>query len=111
MYKFISMSLLTLAIGLPQTASAELERLPSTTVVPDKKALVKNKSISIYNNTLNEHKLDKNKLFRCWQYGQLIVAENGFNTPGPDGKVLLSKGGTRLTGFDFGETFCIYMGD
>jgi len=111
MYKIVSTILIAFSLCVSHTATAELERLPSSVKVPEKKPLIKNKSISINQNTLKEHKLDKNKLFRCWQYGQLIVAENGFRAPGSAGQTLLSKGGSRLTGFDFGETFCLYMGD
>lgn len=60
--------------------------------------------------TLKDHQFDKRKLLRCWQYGQLIVAENGYQSPGPSGQTILTKGASRMTGFDFGDTFCLYLG-
>ena len=52
---------------------------------------------------------NKSKTFRCWQYGELIVAESGYEAPSSAGKALLSKQGKQLTGFDFGETFCLHV--
>lgn len=49
---------------------------------------------------------------RCWQEGQLIAAESGWN-PGPNQKFDLSftRGSQKLTTYSFGETFCIYIGE
>lgn len=53
---------------------------------------------------------DKSNQLRCWQHGDLIVLENGFKpVDGNKGK-LLSKGSNSLHAFDYGETFCVYLG-
>ena len=110
--------LLTLAALLfsPLVVQAELDRPDSSLFVadgelPDKKSSLMTSSSSFNNAAIPEpNGLDKQKLLRCWQYGQLIVAENGFSSPGAEGETILTKTGERLTGFDFGETFCLYQG-
>ncbi len=53
---------------------------------------------------------NKSNQLRCWQHGDLIVLENDFRpVDGSKGK-LLSKGSKSLHAFDYGETFCIYLG-
>ncbi len=47
---------------------------------------------------------------RCWQKGDLIVLENDWK-PVDSGKgSLLRNGSKRLHAYDYGETFCIYLG-
>lgn len=47
---------------------------------------------------------------RCWQHGDLIVLENDFRPiDGSKGK-LMSKGSKALHAYDYGETFCVYLG-
>lgn len=111
MKKLTKVVLLSLLLGIACGAQAELERLPSSVILPEKKPTIRNVGPAVTQKSIKDYSLDKNQLFRCWQYGQLIVAENGFRGPGPAGQTLLSKNGKRLTGFDFGETFCLYMGD
>ncbi|MBX2868101.1 MAG: hypothetical protein KTR18_05475 [Acidiferrobacterales bacterium] len=53
---------------------------------------------------------DKSNQLRCWQHGDLIVLENDFRpVDGGKGK-LLSKGSKTLHAYDYGETFCVYLG-
>jgi hypothetical protein len=52
----------------------------------------------------------KENQLRCWQHGDLIVMENGFTPVEPGKGRLLRKGSTALHAFDYGETFCIYLG-
>ncbi|MGI9316105.1 MAG: hypothetical protein ACR2QW_02135 [bacterium] len=52
----------------------------------------------------------KENQLRCWQAGDLIVLENGWK-PVDSGKgSLMSNGSKRLHAYDYGETFCIYLG-
>jgi len=53
---------------------------------------------------------NKSNQLRCWQHGDLIVLESDFKPiDGSKGK-LLSNGSKSLHAFDYGETFCIYLG-
>jgi len=129
--KYITISLVSFLL-FTGSAHAELDKPKSTLMMAEAKVSVPevntNGNLSlprgknpIKNNavvanvtpsktTLKEHQLDKRKLLRCWQYGRLIVAENGFQAPGASGQVMLTRGAERMTGFDFGETFCLYLG-
>ncbi len=52
----------------------------------------------------------KENQLRCWQHGDLIVLENDYKPVDPAKGRLLSRGGKDLHAFDYGETFCIYLG-
>ena len=54
---------------------------------------------------------DKSNQLRCWQHGDLIVLENNFKPVdgGSKGK-LMSNGSKTLHAYDYGETFCVYLG-
>jgi len=93
--------------GEKKMLSASELPLPSQS----KPAVRKKLASATKRNKTKEFAVNKKQLFRCWQYGELIVAENGFTNPGPAGQKVLSKGGEVITGFDFGETFCLYMGN
>lgn len=54
---------------------------------------------------------DKSKLLRCWQEGELIVAENHWELKDPSAGVLMTQNGKKMSVFQFGETFCMYLGD
>ncbi len=65
---------------------------------------------------MNERKTGKATAFskenqlRCWQHGDLIVLENDWK-PVDSGKgSLMRNGSKRLHAYDYGETFCIYLG-
>ena len=49
----------------------------------------------------------KNQL-RCWQDGDLIVVENGWQPTEGYKKVIMSKENKNLYFYDYGETFCLY---
>lgn len=115
-----------LLISINSQSFAEFEVSPSITVSSEKKvstnsdiplpsqakpAVRKKLANASTRNKTKEFSGNKNQLLRCWQYGELIVAENGLSAPGPTGQKILSKGGKQLTGFDFGETFCLHMGN
>ncbi len=55
-------------------------------------------------------KFDQHKLLRCWQDGKLIMAENGWNANSQQGKIIMSKGNQKMSVFEFGNTFCVYLG-
>jgi len=58
----------------------------------------------------NVSAFDKTNQLRCWQHGDLIVLENDWK-PVDSGKgSLMSKGSKRLHAYDYGDTFCIYLG-
>ncbi len=120
-----SITTLTSALLASPVLRAEFEVSPNITVSSENKKAaladlplnnqskpVKRKKLDTASsrNGVKEFSVNKKQLFRCWQYGELIVAENGFTGPGAAGQALLSKGGQKMTGFDFGETFCLYMG-
>ncbi len=127
--KYVCFNLI-LILACAGTASAELDRPAPSLLIADKKVpeikssgnlavpRVNSNSVVVKsvndvtpgNTTFKDHQFDKRKLLRCWQYGQLIVAENGYQSPGPSGQVMLTKGAERMTGFDFGDTFCLYLG-
>lgn len=96
-------------MGFSTTAFAEIERPKNSILVPSKAPTIKGASATLSSANLKELQLDKTKLLRCWQYGQLIVAENGWQNPSAEGKTILTKGGERMIGYDYGETFCLYM--
>jgi hypothetical protein len=52
----------------------------------------------------------KENQLRCWQHGILIAMENGYKPVDPSRGRLLQKGSTDLHAYDYGETFCIYLG-
>ncbi len=52
----------------------------------------------------------KENQLRCWQNGDLIVLENDWKAVDPGKGRLLSNGAKKLHAFDYGETFCIYLG-
>lgn len=52
----------------------------------------------------------KENQLRCWQNGDLIVLENDWKPVDPGKGRLLSNGARKLHAFDYGETFCIYLG-
>ena len=52
----------------------------------------------------------KDNQLRCWQNGELIVLENDWKAVDPSKGRLLSNGSKKLHAFDYGETFCIYLG-
>ena len=52
----------------------------------------------------------KENQLRCWQNGDLIVLESGWKPVDPSKGSLLSSGAKKLHAFDYGETFCIYLG-
>lgn len=54
---------------------------------------------------------DKSELIRCWQEGELIVAENGWLNPNNSGAVILERGNQKMSVWEFGETFCMYLGE
>jgi len=54
---------------------------------------------------------DKSKLLRCWQEGELIVAENGWDLIDSKASALMIQNGKQMSVYAFGETFCMYLGD
>jgi len=58
-----------------------------------------------------EAQFDKSKLLRCWQRGKLIVAENGWQLINQSSDTIMSKGKGRMTVYNFGDTFCMYLGE
>ncbi len=58
----------------------------------------------------NSTAYSKTQQLRCWQHGDLIVLENNFRpVDGGKGK-LMTKGSENLYAYDYGETFCVYLG-
>lgn len=49
--------------------------------------------------------------FRCWQQGQLIIDEVNFIPLDPSSLLLLKQGNTKLRAYDYGETFCLFIGE
>ena len=58
----------------------------------------------------NVAKFSKNDQLRCWQNGDLIVLENDWKPVDSNKGKLLTSGSRKLHTFDYGETFCIYLG-
>ncbi len=58
----------------------------------------------------NVGKFSKNNQLRCWQNGDLIVLENDWKPVDSKQGRLLSNGSKKLHTYDYGETFCIYLG-
>lgn len=58
----------------------------------------------------NVAKYSKDNQLRCWQNGDLIVLENDWKPVDSNRGRLLSSGTKKLHTYDYGETFCIYLG-
>ncbi len=55
---------------------------------------------------------NRQKQLRCWQKGQLIVTESGWDPSDKDNSAMsFRKGPQTMSLFEFGETFCIYTGE
>ena len=52
----------------------------------------------------------KENQLRCWQHGFLIVDEKDWKPVDVDKGRLLKNGSKKLHAYDYGETFCIYLG-
>lgn len=52
----------------------------------------------------------KNQL-RCWQDGDLIVAESDWQLPDKSQAKVLHKANQKMYFYNFNETFCIYIED
>ena len=58
-----------------------------------------------------KNNLSKLSQFRCWQQGKLIIDEVNFIPIDSSGFVLLKQGANKLRVHDFGETFCLFIGE
>ena len=52
----------------------------------------------------------KENQLRCWQHGDLIVLENDWKPVDAGKGKLMKSGSKKLHAYDYGETFCIYLG-
>ncbi|MGH1426368.1 MAG: hypothetical protein ACRBEE_00345 [Arenicella sp.] len=48
---------------------------------------------------------------RCWQDGTLILAEHNWENVVKNNPMLKNRTQQKLYTFDYGETFCVYIGD
>jgi len=115
-----------LLMGLSFTCQAEFDVSSMVEVKPERSSLVNSDELlpnqvktmpksklptASERNKVKDFNFNKSQLLRCWQYGELIVAENGYANPSSLGQAIVSKGSQKLTGFNFGDTFCLYMGN
>lgn len=56
------------------------------------------------------HNFSNSSQFKCWQSGKLIVQEVNFQ-PAAAKEKILTRNNKSLVGYDFGETFCMYIGE
>ncbi len=47
---------------------------------------------------------------RCWQWGRLIIQVNDLQPASAQKGEFMVKGSDKLRAYDFGETFCLYLG-
>ena len=111
--KYVISLLLSSALSLSAHAELEVDTSSKSTVIKSfsKKSAATKPAALTRNPTLKEAKFDKHNLLRCWQDGELIMAENGWKYSTDKGTTIMSKGNSSMVAFDYGETFCIYLGD
>jgi len=76
-----------------------------------KRQLHQESVVGVTNGVNQSAQFDKSRLLRCWQEGELIVAENGWDLIDSKGAALMTQGGKQMSVYAFGETFCMYLGD
>ena len=93
---------------LPSASFAELEQRNPITIRSSSQKV--QESLITQPSIVQERRLDKNKPFRCWQDGELIIAESNWNQIPELGAFVMTKGRQRMKVYEFGDTFCLYLG-
>jgi len=69
-------------------------------------------TVKTENVLLNKQKVVlPNNTLRCWQDGKLIVAEHQWRVAFDSHPLLINQQSKKIYTFDYGETFCIFLGD
>lgn len=67
--------------------------------------------VGVTNEVNQQAQFDKSRLLRCWQEGELIVAENKWDLIDQKTSAFMVQDGKEMSVFNFGTTFCMYLGD
>ena len=67
--------------------------------------------VGVTNKVNQQAQFDKSRLLRCWQEGELIVAENEWDLIDQKASAFMVQDGKEMSIYNFGTTFCMYLGD
>lgn len=102
-----------LLLTTTQAVFADLKQAPSLKILGSSK-LKSVKSVVPQEEAvlINKKKVEaKVNTMRCWQNGELILAENNWLNAIGTSPVLINNNQEKMYAFDYGETFCMYLGD
>lgn len=94
-----------------QYSRAHVADVTAEARVNAKRQLHQESVVGVTSDVNQSAQFDKSRLLRCWQEGELIVAENGWNLIDSDTPALMTQSGKKMSVYAFGETFCMYLGD
>ena len=67
--------------------------------------------VGVTNQVNQQAQFDKSRLLRCWQEGELIVAENDWDLIDEKVSAFMVQNGKEMSVYNFGTTFCMYLGE
>ncbi|MGH1543142.1 MAG: hypothetical protein ACRBHB_22180 [Arenicella sp.] len=107
----ISISL-SLFLVTTHATFADLKQEPSLKIIGNSKLLAaKNAAPKTETVFMNKQKVEaKENMLRCWQNGELILAEHNWTNTVNANPILINKEKQKIYAFDYGETFCVYLG-
>jgi len=95
-----------------QTVFADLKQDPSLKILGSSKLkAIKNGVPKSESTFMNKQKVETQvNTMRCWQNGELILAEHKWMNTVAANPILINKKQQKMYVYDYGETFCMYLG-